>query len=184
MYTTTPTPRLIAKEKGLTRYMSEPCIYGHVSERFVRNNTCVKCEKIRSKILQKRRSAELRAGRPPKPPYIPKTNFEKWIQRNKTNRKAKTSREALSAEYYKTLYVTHCPLLGLELSYDTYIGGVPKNYASLDKIDPQKGYVEGNVQIISFRANTLKNSATLEEMRMLVDNWEKMYIHLPQSAAT
>lgn len=181
MYTTTPTPRQIAKEKGLTRYMSEPCIHGHVSEKYVRNNTCVRCETIRKKLWVKKQKAIKKANRPPKPPHIPKTEFEKWIKRNKSNRKAKTSREALSPDYYKTLYVTHCPLLGLELSYEPYVGAIPRNYASLDKIDPQKGYVEGNVQIISFRANTLKNSATLEEMRMIVDNWEKMCVCYPLS---
>lgn len=40
---------------------------------------------------------------------------------------------------------------------------------SIDRIDPRKGYVKGNVAIICFRANRLKANATLEELEQLVN---------------
>ena len=41
---------------------------------------------------------------------------------------------------------------------------------SLDRIDSSKGYVKGNVRVISKRANQLKSNATVEEMeRVLAD---------------
>ena len=43
---------------------------------------------------------------------------------------------------------------------------------SLDRIDPQKGYVNGNMAWISNRANTMKNDATFEEIE-LIYNWFK-----------
>lgn len=39
---------------------------------------------------------------------------------------------------------------------------------SLDRIDSTKGYVKGNVRVISKRANQLKNNATVQEMEMVL----------------
>jgi hypothetical protein len=40
---------------------------------------------------------------------------------------------------------------------------------SLDKINPELGYVPGNVAIISYRANRIKNNGTAEEHRLIAD---------------
>lgn len=39
---------------------------------------------------------------------------------------------------------------------------------SLDRIDSSKGYIKGNVRVISKRANQLKNNATVHEMEMVL----------------
>jgi len=44
----------------------------------------------------------------------------------------------------------------------------------LDRIDSTKGYIKGNVWVISNRANTLKNDASLQELKTLVENLEKL----------
>jgi hypothetical protein len=61
-----------------------------------------------------------------------------------------------------------CPLLGITLIKNSDIQ--QGNSPSLDRIDPTKGYIKGNVWVISNRANTLKNDASLQELQTLVEN--------------
>jgi hypothetical protein len=46
-------------------------------------------------------------------------------------------------------------------------GQVHDGSPTLDRIDNAKGYVKGNVCVISKKANTMKNNATPEEVRKL-----------------
>lgn len=67
-----------------------------------------------------------------------------------------------------------CPILGIPL-YKSY-GTITNNSYSIDRIDPSKGYVRGNVQVISARANTIKNNGTPEELRKIADWMERAKI--------
>lgn len=58
-----------------------------------------------------------------------------------------------------------CPVLGLVLKVST--GNAKPNSPALDRIDNTKGYVKGNVRVISNRANSLKSDATKEELKLL-----------------
>jgi hypothetical protein len=43
-----------------------------------------------------------------------------------------------------------------------------KNHSpSLDRIFPELGYTKGNVRVISWRANWIKNNSTIEEIEKL-----------------
>jgi len=53
-----------------------------------------------------------------------------------------------------------CPVLHVPL----VVGKRDHYNPSLDRIDNSKGYVKGNVQVISYKANAMKNSATREEL--------------------
>ena len=64
-----------------------------------------------------------------------------------------------------------CPLL--EIPLDSHYGSAQDNSYSIDRIDSTKGYIKGNVWVISKRANTLKNNATIEELSLLVKNLKK-----------
>lgn len=53
--------------------------------------------------------------------------------------------------------------------------------AHLDRLDPNKGYVIGNVSWISGRANRIKYNATVEELRAIAD-WMERATTIPQGS--
>jgi len=62
---------------------------------------------------------------------------------------------------------THCPVLGIELDYGRK-KHVMDNSPSLDRLNSTRGYVKGNVAVISHRANRIKNEGTVEEHESVV----------------
>lgn len=58
----------------------------------------------------------------------------------------------------------HCPVLGIELTSDDMKFG-DYSAPSVDRIDNSKGYIKGNIMIISRRANTMKNCSSKEELK-------------------
>lgn len=80
----------------------------------------------------------------------------------------------LGAEDLKP-YPIHCPVLGVQLNYSGIKGKRDPNRATVDRVIPKKGYVRGNVVIISWRANLLKSDSTLDELRALVKYCESIH---------
>ncbi len=61
-----------------------------------------------------------------------------------------------------------CPILNIKLKKN-HTGWAP-DAPTLDRIIPEKGYVKGNVKVISGKANVMKNNATLEELKIFTEN--------------
>ena len=58
-----------------------------------------------------------------------------------------------------------CPIFGTPLIWsETPTNDMP----TLERIIPALGYVPGNIAVISFRANRIKNDASLAELKQLV----------------
>jgi hypothetical protein len=68
-----------------------------------------------------------------------------------------------------------CPVLGIPI----IIGGIDEkkyfsdNSPTLDRIDNSKGYVKGNVCVISYRANAIKGAGSIEEHKKVVEYMER-----------
>lgn len=97
-----------------------------------------------------------------------KTPFRTWLCANARFRGRK---RGLPSTITPTdlVWPSHCPVLGIELDYPARSGErgrqpVQANWPSLDRWDSTKGYVPGNVFVISYRANTLKNNARRDEI--------------------
>ena len=92
------------------------------------------------------------------------------VYKAKERAKLKQLNFNIDLEYVRSLVVTHCPVLGIPLEWSALRGNgvvIVPGSPSLDRIDPTKGYVKGNVWIISYRANTIKNNATHEELKLV-----------------
>lgn len=65
---------------------------------------------------------------------------------------------------------SHCPVLGIPIEH----GNGDQSYSardcapSLDRLDNSKGYVPGNVRVISWRANRLKSDGTIAELEAIL----------------
>ena len=98
--------------------------------------------------------------------YLPPTEYtpeQKMLKRSRSR--------ALQKGYEHNIDLSdivipeYCPLLGIKLEIN--IGGCKPQSPSLDRIDSSKGYIKGNVWVISNKANSIKNNATPDELLLL-----------------
>ena len=101
------------------------------------------------------------------------TNPQKslWI-RSKTN--AKKRGIFFDIQINDIIIPEYCPYLNIKLRYDA---SSPRadDKISLDRIDNSKGYVKGNIQVISDLANRMKNNATLSNLLIFATNVLKLH---------
>ncbi len=62
-----------------------------------------------------------------------------------------------------------CPVLGIALSSVEGTRANRDSSPSLDRRDNSRGYVKGNVHVISWRANNLKSDGTVKELSAVVN---------------
>jgi len=67
---------------------------------------------------------------------------------------------------------THCPVLGLRLRVSA--GRASPASPSLDRINPRRGYVPGNVLVTSWRANEIKKNATPDELERIASFYRQL----------
>jgi hypothetical protein len=60
-----------------------------------------------------------------------------------------------------------CPILGIRIEFSSSRRATDHS-PSLDRIDPNQGYVKGNVWVISHRANMLKSNASAAELERVL----------------
>jgi hypothetical protein len=97
----------------------------------------------------------------------PMTTEEKLFQAAK--RRAKRDNLPCTISISDIKIPEYCPVLGVKLIAGNKKGPLP-NAPSLDKIDPTLGYVPGNIQVISHKANSMKRDASSEEL-LAFANW-------------
>lgn len=93
--------------------------------------------------------------------------------------RARKNNISFDLEFSDIVYPKVCPILSIPIErnagHKSYSGRSP----SLDRIDPKKGYTKGNVQVISQKANVMKNDATPEELILFADWVYRTYKSAP-----
>lgn len=104
-----------------------------------------------------------------------KDERQKWRDDNKDklyflSLKSRAKKKGLdfNLDEQDVLGVTSCPVLGFPLVRS--VGKPSWNSPSLDRIDNTKGYIKGNVQIMSYLANSMKRDANDEQL-IAFANW-------------
>lgn len=97
--------------------------------------------------------------------------WAKWAA-TRARYRAKKNGVEFSIDWTDLIPPKLCPVFGVEL---LLVGNTGKkkfdlhpNTASVDRLVNSKGYVKGNVRVISHRANLLKKDATIDELHKLV----------------
>lgn len=83
-------------------------------------------------------------------------------------RRAKSAGLPFDIERDEIVIPEFCPIMGMRLEKGVGVQG--DSSPTLDKIDPTKGYVRGNVWVISAIANRMKSNASPEQL-LLFRNW-------------
>lgn len=79
--------------------------------------------------------------------------------------RAKKRGLAFDIDFEDVVIPEMCPVLGIPLIFKEGGKGGAPNSPSLDRIDNSKGYVKGNVQVISHLANSMKSTADKEQLK-------------------
>ena len=100
-----------------------------------------------------------------------KIDAAKLLYKNIKSRCKRIGRE-FSIELEDIIIPEKCPVFGFELKREdkqTWMSA-----PSVDRIDSSKGYIKGNITVVSRRANILKRDAIVEELEQLLNYYKTL----------
>ena len=164
-------------------YTDTPCKRGHRSPRYAKFGRCVECVReenarnIKRKVESGENAKYLRGWYAKNKQYAA-SKRRQWSLNNPERTMLSSARRAARAkgipfniDLSNIAIPIRCPVLGIPLIRGD--GFRKDNSPSLDRIVPGLGYIKGNVVVISYRANRIKNDATLEELQLVASFYKK-----------
>jgi hypothetical protein len=99
----------------------------------------------------------------------PERTWAGYATRDARNRaKKKNVPFNITIDYVESILTPKCPVYGTQFQWVGNRKILPIS-PSLDRIDPAKGYVEGNVVIISSKANNIKSAYKAADLYKVAD---------------
>jgi len=173
-------------------YVGKSCKYGHDGLRYTKTRCCVQCLReynknnyvVKRKYIKNTEIEKQKRKQYLKNEYVIKYRHEWYLKRKNNLRKyfvditrgrAKNRNLEHSITEMDIIIPEVCPVFGIPLkSYiGTKVNHPPDDAMSIDRIDSTKGYVPGNVQILSMKANRLKNNMSFSDIQKLYA-WAKI----------
>lgn len=137
--------------------------------------------KKRSALYRKQNPAKVRTALKAwreKHPEKARENLQRWRVRNRVrnslaNIKHRAKRAGMPFDLKPSDIVIpeRCPVFGLKLRIGC--GARSDASPSIDRLIPKRGYVRGNVRVISDLANRIKNTGTPRQHRLVADWLER-----------
>lgn len=87
---------------------------------------------------------------------------------------AKIRKLDFNLEYTDLELPETCPILRIPLKYRNEGKSQNFDYATVDRIDNSKGYIKGNVIIVSRLANAMKNEASFNQLEVFFNNMQTL----------
>jgi hypothetical protein len=169
-----------AKAAGAkTYYTGVPCNKGHDAIRYVNGGGCKTCLAERAKSMRDSDEREATLGRwngstrghEAKMRWKDKDPKNAWACSAVGGAKARAAKRGLAfdldKEYVRSLVPDACPVFGTPFVF--FGRGIGPYSPSLDRKDPTRGYIKGNVAVISLKANAIKSDATISDIQAVLD---------------
>ena len=105
--------------------------------------------------------------------------YRNWLEADSRRRvlraamnSAKRRNIEINIKYDDIVIPKKCPLLGIPIIHG--VGAKHDNSPSVDRIDNNKGYVKGNIWVISEKANRMKTDADPKEIAVFAKNIRRL----------
>lgn len=165
-----------AIDNGLKFYFTgKPCKRGHISERMI-SCICVECHKEDGEKYRKNNKEKIKKySKENRHKYYSTENRRKKYRENvesellnHARNRAKQKKLDFNLERCDIIIPELCPVFGIQIGFHA-----KQSVPTLDRIDNNKGYIKGNIQVISSKANRLKNNGTIEDFKKIITYMER-----------
>jgi hypothetical protein len=166
------------KDGDKSYYTGKPCIHGHLAARLIMG-ACLECKKEIDNNYKQKNKEHIKEYNKQYHKEYHKENYSTEERRKKYienielelfhHAKNRAKRKGLEFNLTKEdiLIPKNCPVFDIPLNFDN-----KQNVPTLDRINNNEGYIKGNIQVISAKANRLKNNGSIEEFKRIISYME------------
>jgi len=144
-------------------------------EKYASNNHCIFCLKEKQKKKGNQYAKKYRETHKDRLSEKRKSEYGlfgkkfKYLMWSRAKARAIEKNLPFDIELSDIVIPDFCPVLGISFEVGKKGRGPSDTSPSLDRIVPEKGYVKGNIEIISFKANRIKSDANVEDLEKVLN---------------